>query len=105
MKKTLFVFGTLALAIATAATNYRLTLFHTSMIAGAELKPGDYKIEMKDNKVVVKGGKNVVETDGKLETTNEKFGATSVRYVNEDGKLKVQEIRLGGTNSKIVFNN
>jgi hypothetical protein len=105
MKKTLFVFATLALAMASAATNYKLTLFQPSMISGTELKPGDYKIEMKDNKVVVKGGKNVVETDGKLETTNEKFSTTSVRYTNADGKMKVQEIRLGGTNSKIVFNN
>ena len=105
MKKILFGFTTLALVVASAATNYKVTLFQTSMIAGTELKPGDYKIEMKDNKVVVKSGKNVVEADGKLETGNEKFNTTSVRYTNTDGKMKVQEIRLGGTNSKIVFNN
>ena len=105
MKKILFGFATLALAVASAASNYRVTLFQPSMINGTELKPGDYKIEVKDNKAVVKGGKNVVEADVKMETANEKFSTTSVRYTQADGKYKVQEIRLGGTNSKIVFNN
>ncbi|MBS1871679.1 MAG: hypothetical protein JSU00_00585 [Acidobacteria bacterium] len=105
MKKTLFVFTTLALAIASAASTYKVTLFQPSLINGSELKPGDYKIELKDNKVVVKGGKNVVEADVKVENATEKFSSTSVRYTNADGKYKVQEIRLGGTTSKIVFNN
>lgn len=105
MKKTLFVFTTLALALASAATNYRVTLFQPSLINGTELKPGEYKIELKDNKAVVKGGKSVVEADVKVESAGEKFSSTSVRYTNADGKYKVQEIRLGGTNSKIVFNN
>ena len=105
MKKTLFVFATLALAIASAAASYKVTLFQASMINGTELKPGDYKIELKDNKVFVKGGKNVVEADVKVENSTEKFNSTSVRYTNADGKMKVQEIRLGGTNSRIVFAN
>jgi len=99
------VFTTLALALASAATNYRVTLFQPSLINGTELKPGEYKIELKDNKAVVKGGKSVVEADVKVESAGEKFSSTSVRYTNADGKYKVQEIRLGGTNSKIVFNN
>lgn len=104
MKKILFVFTTLALAMASAASSYKVTLFQPSLINGTELKPGDYKIEVKDNKAVVKGGKSVVEADARLESANEKFSSTSVRYSNVDGKMKVQEIRLGGTNSKIVFN-
>lgn len=105
MKKIFFGFATVALAVASAAANYKVTLFQPSTINGTELKPGDYKVEFKDNKAVVKGSKNVVEADAKLETGTEKFGSTSVRYTNVDGKMKVQEIRLGGTTSKIVFNN
>jgi hypothetical protein len=105
MKKIFFCFATVALAIASAAANYKVTLFQASTINGTDLKPGDYKIEFKDNRAVVKGNKNVVEADAKLETGGEKFASTSVRYTNVDGKMKVQEIRLGGTNSKIVFNN
>jgi hypothetical protein len=105
MKKLFLSFTTIALAIASAAANYRVTLFQPSIIAGTELKPGSYKIELKDNKAIVRGGKDVVEAAVKVETTDEKFGSTSVRYTNGDGKYHVQEIRLGGTNTKLVFEN
>lgn len=105
MKKLLIGFATLALAVVSAATTHRVTLFQPSMIGGTELKPGDYKVEVNDNKAVVKGGKNVVQADVKVESGNEKFSSTSVRYSSADGKNKVQEIRLGGTNTKLVFSN
>jgi hypothetical protein len=105
MKKLIFGFTTIALAIASAAASYKVTLFQPSIIAGTELKPGQYKIEVDDNKAVVKSGKTVVEADVKVETADEKYPATSVRYANADGKFKVQEIHLGGTNTKLVFNN
>jgi hypothetical protein len=104
MKKILIAFATVALAVASAAANYKVTLFQPSMIAGTELKAGDYKIEVKDNKAVVRSGKTVVEADIKVETAAEKFSSTSVRYNAADGKYQVQEIRLGGTNTKLVFN-
>lgn len=105
MKKLILAFTTVALAIASAAASYRVTLFQPSVIAGTELKPGEYKIELKDNKAVVKGGKNVVEAKVKVETADQKFGSTSVRYSNGDGKYHVQEIRLGGANTKLIFEN
>lgn len=105
MKKLLFGFSTIALAIASAAVNYKVTLFQPSIVAGTELKPGQYKIEVDNNKAVLKNGKTVVEADVKVETGDEKYPSTSVRYANADGKYKVQEIRVGGTNTKLVFNN
>lgn len=105
MKKILIAFTTLALAVASAATTHKLTLFQNSTLAGTELKAGDYKIEVNDNKAVVKGGRNVVEAPVKVETADQKFSSTSVRYNNADGKFKIQEIRLGGTNTKLVFDN
>jgi hypothetical protein len=105
MQKILIGFTTLALAVASAAASYKVTFFQPSLINGTELKAGDYKIEVNDNKAVVKSGKNVVEADVKVETSNEKFSTTSVRYNSADGKYRVQEIRLGGTNTKLVFTN
>ena len=105
MKKTLFVFATLALAMASAAASYKVTLFQPATLNGTELKAGEYKVELKDSKAVLKVGKSVIEANAKLESTNEKFNNTTVRYDNSDGKMKIQEIRLGGTNSKIVFSN
>jgi hypothetical protein len=102
MRKFVIGFTTFALAAAMAASSYRVTLFQASTIGGQELKAGEYKIEVKDNKAVVKAGKQQVEADVKVESAEQKFSSTSVRYA-EGGK--VQEIRLGGTNTRLVFAN
>ena len=39
----------------------------------------------------------------KVETADNKFSSTSVRYMNGDGKFKVQEIRVGNSKTKLVF--
>jgi hypothetical protein len=106
MKKVILSFATLALAVASAASSYRVTLFQPSFVAGTELKPGDYKVTLKDdNKAVISSGKTSVEATVKTETAESKFSSTTVRYSNGDGKYKLQEIRLGGTNTKLVFQN
>jgi len=101
-KRVLFVFLVLAIAVACAKT-YRVTLFQPSVIAGAELKPGEYQFVLKDTTLVVKSGKQLVETTVKVENADSKFGSTAVRYASGEGN-KVQEIRLGGTKLKLVFN-
>ena len=107
MRKLLIGFAAFALAIGTAASSsYKVNLLQPSIINGQELKPGEYKIELKDNKAFVnKGSKTLVESDVKVETSDTKFSTTSIRYTGEAGKYKIQEIRLGGTNTKLVFNN
>ena len=103
MKKFAFSFAVMALAVASAADSYRVTLFQPSVVAGKELKPGEYKVTVKDNKAVIAQGKNSVEADVKVESFDNKFGSTSVRYTVGEGKNKVQEIRLGNTKTKLVF--
>lgn len=98
-------FGTLALAVASAASSYHFSIFEPSFVAGQELKPGDYKIEVNGDKALIKAGKQTVEAAVKVEDGTEKFPETSVRYANNNGKMTVQEIRLGGTHTKLVFNN
>jgi hypothetical protein len=102
LKKITVSFAILALAIASAASSYRVSLFQPATVAGQELKAGEYKIELKDNKAVISSGKQSVEVPVKVENGDEKFRSTSVRYDNANGTLKVQEIRLGGTNTKLV---
>ena len=103
MKKLLFSFLVLALTVACAKT-YTVMLFQPSVIAGTELKPGEYKLELNDTTVVVKNGKNSVQATVKVENAPSKFSTTSVRYTGDENRSKVQEIRLGGTNLKLVFN-
>ena len=105
MTKIFLSFATLALAAASAASTYRVTLFQPSLVAGTELKPGDYKITLRDNKALITSGKTSVEAEVKAETAHAKFSSTTVRYLNGDGKYRIQEIRLGGTNTRLVFSN
>lgn len=104
MKKLVLLLACVGVAVTSAADTYRITLFQSSIVAGTELKPGDYKLDLEDGKVVIRQGKTSVETNVKVENGKQKFAATSVRYANTDGKSVVQEIRLGGTTTTLVFN-
>jgi len=95
--------GTLAMAVASAASSYNLTLFQSSTIGDRELKPGEYKVEVNGDKAVIKAGKNTVETAVKVENGSEKFQRTVVKYNIAGGKSHVQEIRLAGTKTTLVF--
>ncbi len=87
----------------TAATGtYKITLFQDSVVNGKQLKAGDYKVEMKDNSAVLKQGKQIVEIPARAETGSSKFSSTQIEYKNNNN---IQEIRVGGTNTKIVFGN
>ena len=44
-----------------------------------------------------------METKIKTESVDRKYDSTSVRYTQENGKYNIQEIRLGGTKTKLVF--
>ncbi|MCL5744260.1 MAG: hypothetical protein M1541_10105 [Acidobacteria bacterium] len=103
MKKLMFCFAIMALAIASADT-FRVTLLQPSVVNGQELKAGEYKIELTDSKVVISKGKTAVEAVVKVEKADSKFKSTSVRYADANGKAAVQEIRIGGTTTRLVFN-
>jgi hypothetical protein len=105
MKTILLSFATLGLAVAGAANSYKVTLFQPSIVVGTELQPGIYKVEVKDSTVVISKGKQSVEAPIKSEAGDNKFASTTVRYKNGDGKYRIEEIRFGGTNTKIVFAN
>jgi len=101
VKKVLLGFVTLALAVASAASSYKVTLFQPSVINGSSLKPGEYRIEIQQDKAIIKQGKKTTEAPVKVETADQKFSTTVVRYNGDN----VQEIRLGGTNTRLVFAN
>ncbi|MBL0157434.1 MAG: hypothetical protein IPP47_10105 [Bryobacterales bacterium] len=97
------LFLTAAMLFASAAS-YSVTLFQPSMVSGTELKAGEYKLTIDGDKATITKGKEKVEAAVKMETSENKFSATSVRYSDQGGKMKIQEIRLGGTTTKVVFN-
>lgn len=103
MKKITITLATLAFAaIASAAEKHTITLFSPTIIGGQELKAGEYRLELNNNKVSIKDGKRLIEADVKVESEASKFGSTAVRYTQDK---QVTEIRLGGTKTKLLFGN
>ena len=93
---TLAAFG---LAVASAASHYSLK-FDTAIWAGdKQLKPGDYQVELVGDKAVFKTGKTLVEVPATVQKNDTTYSVTS--YESKDSKI--EEIYLGGTNTRIVF--
>jgi hypothetical protein len=99
VKNILLGFASFGLAVASAASSYNVTFYQPVMVNGSELKPGDYKVELKDKTAVIKQGKTATEAPVRIENDGKKFERTSVRLHG----MQVEEIRIGGTNTRIVF--
>ena len=95
----------LALGGFAQAETYHVTLLKPSVVAGQELKPGDYKVEVNNDKAVISHGKQSIETKVKTETADKKYDSNTVRYEIDGDKYKVQEIGIGGTKTKLVIGN
>jgi hypothetical protein len=103
LRKVLPFFLVAGLAVA-SARSYTVSLFEPAMVGTTELKPGDYKIEVNDQTAVIRQGKVRTESQVKVEEGDTRFDKTVVRYVNNaDGKVRIQEIRIGGTKTKLLF--
>jgi hypothetical protein len=102
VKKTLAVLFAIGISVASAATSYRVSLSKPTTINGTELKPGDCKVEIEGDKVVIKQGKTSVESNVTVENAAQKYAFTSVGY-EADNATQVHDIRLAGTTLKLTF--
>jgi hypothetical protein len=100
--KFAFSFASLAL-LASAAPVYRITITEPAVIGGSALKPGDYKIVVNGDKATLTSGKTSIEVPVKVENGTEKFSYTSVESSTESGKTFLDDIRVGGTSTTLVF--
>lgn len=104
MKKIFVCLFAAATMMWAAAVSSRVTLHEPSTLNGVDLKPGDYKLEVAGGKLTLQSGKTHAEAEVKAEQADKKFSATSIRYQVADGKMRITEIRVGGTNTKLVVN-
>jgi hypothetical protein len=102
LKRFVLAFAIVALAVASAAT-YKVTLPQSSVVNGNELKAGDYRLNVQNDKVTIVNGKQSVEVPVKIENVGQTYDSTAVRYLDQGGKATISEIRLGGTKTKLVF--
>ena len=92
----------LSLGVAFAASNKTVKVIDPIWVGQTELKPGDYKVQVDGDKATIMLGKDVMVT-GKVENGSTKFSHTEFGTKSVNGKTQLDEIDLGGTNSKITF--
>ncbi len=100
MFRRLAVCAILALGAA-SAESYDVRIIQPSVIKGTELKPGEYRMNLENDKVTFKKGKQTIEAQVKVETSDKKYETTSVRYEG----TSIQAICIGGTKTKVIFSN
>ena len=102
IRKIALILVAAGLAVA-AGRSYSVTLFEKATFGSTELAPGDYKIEVADQKAIIRQGKIQSESAVKVEESASKYDSTSVRLTNKDGKARIEEIHLGGTKTKLIM--
>jgi len=102
-RKSVFAVALLSLAAVASAKSYSVTLYDQMLAGGTELKPGDYTVDVSNDKAVIRKGKLASENAAKLENVPSKYASTSVVCNKVDGKLHIKEIHLGGTSTRVVF--
>jgi hypothetical protein len=99
ISKLALALTTFAIGIASAASNYSLTLSSVTMVGQAELKPGDYKVTIEGDKVTFKNGKDSIEIPATVEKGAKKYPETLL----DSSGSQLQDIQFGGTNLKVIF--
>jgi uncharacterized protein YdbL (DUF1318 family) len=104
MFRSLLLFAALGLSVA-SAKSYDITLDNASKVGNVELKPGKYSLlVMDDTKVKFTDTKGqAIEANAKVSTVERKFQATQIDVKQVNGAAQVNEIDLGGTKTKILF--
>ncbi len=104
MKKLILTFAIAGLSLA-SAKSYDLTLYSPVNIGASTIKSGMYRLELKGDRVVLKDGNRADEFPVQVQNDSGKFDRTSLTVSSASGTPQIQEIHLGGTNLKLVFNN
>jgi hypothetical protein len=102
IKRLLVCLAFVGLAVA-SAKSYTINFSLPVTVGGTELKPGDYKLEVVGDKAVIRKGRINVESPVKVVTEEKAYPRTSMRLANNGGKMHIEEIRLGGQKTRLVF--
>jgi hypothetical protein len=102
-KILLIAMGVAGLAMA-GGKSYSFTLYEPALLGPMKLDPGDYQVSVSDQRALVRSGKTRCEAAVRIETAASKYGSTTVRFENGDGKMHIQEIHVGGTKTRLIFN-
>ena len=91
--------ATLAVGVASAASNYTITLTSDTMVGNTHLKAGEYKLTVEGDRAIFKQGKTTTPVPVTVEKNATAFPNTALDTSNS----KLNSIELGGTNTRLVI--
>lgn len=97
------VFALASVAFA-AGKSYDITILKAAKAGSVELAPGEYKLKVEGTTAVFTNGRHQSFTTAvKVESGAKKFQATAVDSSGEGSKDLIHSIALGGSTTKIDF--
>ncbi len=100
---TTLSFAALALPVLAGTRSYEFSLTSPTTVGSEVLKPGDYKVKVDGTQATFRAeqtGKTVT-VPVKVEHNSQKYDQTTVQSNNRDGKDRIFEIHLGGSDTKL----
>jgi len=110
LTKFVLAFGILALVATTAGSipakgpTYKVTLSQPAVIQGTALKAGEYRVNITAGTVTFTMDKESHPVAAKIETTKNKFFSDEIQYDKDGDHMKISEICVGGTRTRLLFN-
>ena len=101
-KRIALLFAVVSLAVASAGNSFRVNLYQPTTVNGTEFKAGEAKLELKDDKAVIRQGKTSVEASVKVEENKGKYVYTIVGY-KDNSSHEIKDICVAGTTTHILF--
>jgi len=103
MTRFVMVFAVPVLALVASAKTYDVKVFEPITVNGKTVQPGECKANVEGAAMTLKCGKVTVDSAVKVEQSVEKFRSTSMKYEPINGRNYLREVRIGGTNMKLVL--
>jgi len=105
--KSLLIVGALALGSLSVAgaKSYDILLDGPTRVGSTQLKPGQYKVKVDGSQVVFTDAtsEKSVTAAAKIASNDKKFEHTTVQTNSQNGVDNLQEIDLGGSTTKLQF--
>jgi hypothetical protein len=109
-QKFLALFAIVALTASFAGTapvpggrSYNITVAKPSVVSGAQLRPGNYRLTVAPDKITISQGKFVVNIKATIETAGQTYPDTALVYSEANGQPVLTEIHIGGTKTKLLL--
>ena len=103
MLKRIAIIALVAVSLASAKT-YTFVVSDVAQAGSVQLKPGTYNLKVNGSDVVlVNSVGQKIEVNAKIEAADQKFDNTAIATTKEGGTSRILFVNLGGTRSKVVF--